>query len=208
MNNKLILTIAVVALTSLVMFPCGLGIGFFLGISSTELGKEIFNEIGVVPGEFANEEEPADVANPQDLEGKLYRLKYPRNWTLDENYSRENEYYLSVDSPGGSYAIFTIYDCKTDTQKNVDNAESHGYEFTSPVRESFETWGKFSGKGVVIKDKWSRNTTEIRIFSHSTDTSGFMVVEYRYSSPMQRVEPGFELIADSFELIEQPPEEP
>ncbi len=205
--NKLVLIIAVVALTSLVMLPCGLGIGFFLGMSTSGFGENFFNQLNTFP-QVVIEEEPADIDNPQDFEGERFRLKYPGNWTLvEDDAGSETGRSFSIHSLGGSYAKITVYDHETDPQQNVDEA-AESVDFSSPDEHPLEVWGEFFGKGVLLLDIHSQYLSQVRIFSHSNETSSFLVIEHRDSTPSEATEPGFDLIAESFELIEPPTEEP
>jgi|GEM_PF-1309535 len=173
--------------------------GFFIGVAVRKGGLGI--------GHLLSGEKAADLAHPQKLAREGYRLTFPGNWrvdTSDEEY--DPDHFFSLDSPGASFAMFTILEVPTDPEQNVDVNVS---EFVpnvirSPVRTTFMAWGNYQGYGVELKGKVASLVEGgVRIFSYSSERTSFIVVESYHDEDREKVEPGFQLIRSTFELSER-----
>ncbi len=183
------------------LFGLGLGgtVGFFLGVYSTEIGKELLEDI-------LTSEEPADVSRPQTISRKTFKMQYPGNWKLDtkgEDY--DPDHLVQVRSPGSSFMMIILYDSSTDPKDNLEGQIETFVPslFKDPKRIPFKKWGRYSGEGVDLKGKVVLGIPQggVRLFSHSSKSISFVVVEY-YDDDIAYVRPGFRLIESTFKLID------
>ncbi|WP_437304352.1 hypothetical protein [Sorangium sp. So ce388] len=110
---------------------------------------------------------------------------------------------MSVESPGSCMTMLFVFDAPTEP---ADNVQAHIDAFVprliwAPARTPFTMWGKYAGRGVLLKGKLlGVNEGSARVFSHANDKRSFVAVEQRYDDDMERVKPGLELVESSFEL--------
>lgn len=149
-------------------------------------------------------ERVADVTNPKRIERESFRVSYPGNWkidTEDEDYDLDEAF--AIESPGASSLLLFIFDFATDPVENVQD-HAAGFEEMTAQGEStqFTKWGNLEGEGVHIKGTLMDLPAGIKIFSHSTETKSIVVIAQYFEEDLDKVAPGFELIGNSFELIE------
>lgn len=186
-------TAIIVVITAIICLPIGLATGFITGVAATEFGQEILEAAVTL-------EEPADVAAPQKVATASFSVEYPGNWKLDED-SETNDpvTYFSADTPGSNYFQANLYDYKTDPQANVDDQIEYYKNLLSRVEtQPLNKWGQYSGAGAHLKGKYFGNKSEVRVFSSSTESESFVVVEFFDTASAACVSPGFDLIAHTF----------
>ncbi|MEM6469491.1 MAG: hypothetical protein AAF802_07955 [Planctomycetota bacterium] len=190
-------TLAAVLLTAFLLFPLGLMIGFCAGVYTTELGQQI------ITGAFA-EEELADTSVCQEIETDRFSLSYPANWILaeeEENFDING--YFSIDSPGFSYVLFEIWNVDASAQDlTAETLEYYEQIVKTESFSDFDSWGGFTGVGTTITGKTLGSPVRVNIFSHSSDSYSFTVVEYWDSETESLVEPGFRKIRETFRFRE------
>jgi len=175
----------------------GGAVGFLLGLGATKAGKAFLNEL-------ASEEAPADVANPQEISRPHFALKFPGNWKVDaDDEDYDPDQLFSIDSPGSSFVMLAITDVPMDPAEQVQaQVESFVPKvIRDPARTPFSRWGNYAGKGLLLKGKMILGLPGgLRVFSHSSESRSFVVVESYYDEDLEDVGPGFKLIESTFEL--------
>ncbi len=182
----------------LVAFFVGNVTGFVLGVYSTKAGKEFIDDL-------VTTEAPADIVNHKEISRAGFSLKYPGNWkmdTTDEEYDADHSF--SIDSPGDCFTMFIIFDIDTAPSENVE-AQIESFVpslLKNPARTPFTKWGRYAGHGVDLKGRLlGINKGSVRVFSHSSESRSFVVIELYYDEDHANVQPGFRLIENSFRLV-------
>jgi hypothetical protein len=191
MNKK-----AVAAVALIIGLIAGNVTGFMAGVSSTKVVQDFFQDIAL-------EETAADVGNPKTIQRAGFSVKTPGNWTVDtkmEDHDADN--YFSIDSPGDSYALFTIYELASEPKENVEEQiTSYDDYVKTSIRTHFSKWGRYSGYGIDLKGRIAGFTKGgVRVFSHSTAERSFTVTEWYYDEDKANTQPGFKLIESTFDF--------
>jgi hypothetical protein len=172
--------------------------GFVAGVASIKAARSFFIDL------FTNES-PANIKSPMTHDSTNFVVQYPGNWKIDtEDEDYDPDHYLSIDSPGDSFALLTIVDGEHDTKEGVEKAIAfyEGSFMKTKSREPFQAWGNYEGEGVALRGKvLSIFAGEIRIFSHTSQEKTFTVIEFTYDEDQKKVDPGFKLIQETFQLI-------
>lgn len=186
-------TSAAVILTVIFVFPVGLFCGFLLGVYTTELGESL------IYGAFA-EEESADVANLKTIDRDGFQLSYPGNWNVaSHEESFDIDHYFSIDSPGFSYVLFEVWYVDASSSDSTEESVEYFEQLLQvESRSEFDSWGAFSGSGVVLEGTTLGNPVRVRVFSYSRDGICFTVTEYWDLETEALVSEGFEKVRDSF----------
>lgn len=183
----------------LVFFILGNVSGFFVGVYSTGAGKKFLEDV-------FSPEEKADSSHPKDISRAGFRLKIPANWavdTLDADYNPDHSF--TIESPGSSFVMFIIMDIQSDPLENVqEQVEAFVPKVINKAqRIVFKKWGKYEGQGMQLRGRViSVVDGGVRIFSYSSEYRSFIVVESYFAEDLKKVQPGFQLIEDSFEILD------
>lgn len=170
---------------------------FFIG--RTELVR------GLVAGGLS-EEEQADLGSPRLIEARAFSFRYPGNWILDRSAADfDPERYLLIESPGGAMVIIMVLDGPLDPEALLENQlrdfEDSGLKVET--RTSFYEWGRIEGRGTLLAGRiLGVAPGVVRIFVGRNATRTLLFVSQVDNEDRGLVEPGLELIADSFVLRE------
>lgn len=182
--------------TTLALIPFGLIGSFLLGMYSTEYGKEIL-------AHAMSHEVPANVTELQTIARDHFELKYPGNWKLasaDEFF--DIDHYFGIDTAGYSYVLFDINQVDASPEDSVRNTVDY---YDKAIRVSgrylFDTWGKYNGTGIKLVGEFAGEPCIVRIFSYSSVDRSFIVTEFFDVATEPLVQPGFELVESTFELL-------
>lgn len=194
MKTKLV--VGVVAL-SILCFLAGTFSGFFIGVWSTQAGSDFLEDM-------LSDEERADVSRPRQLVRQGFRLEYPGNWRIDStDEDHDPDHLFSIESPGSSFAMFRLFDFPSEPATNVDGQVRQFSKLLNTSKKSrFKSWGKFNGEGAHLQGRMLGLKCGVKIFSFSSDSRSFVVVSQHFDEDAADVQPGFELIESTFELIE------
>jgi hypothetical protein len=173
----------------------GLACGFALGVVSVRKTRELFVEA-------LQQEQPADVAHPKDLERAAYQLRYPGNWRVDASGEGEAlDRIFTVKSPGHSFVMFIIADGEVDpkTALNVQVKAQTAKVLRDATRTPFDHWGAFHGAGMLLagKDLGLVEAT-MRIFAFRGGDHTFTILESTFDKDRAMVTPGFALVERTF----------
>ena len=112
-----------------------------------------------------------------------------------------------IDSPGDSFFMLTMMEGPTDPDDNVTSqVEAYVPNILKKTSQApFTRWGRYEGAGMKLHGRqFGLVDANVRIFPYSTDSQSFIVVEYTFDEDLKNVQPGFQLIESSFELIDSP----
>lgn len=176
---------------------CGViggGLGFFIGVATSEFAKDLVAEINV-------SEEDAEIGNPRSFDGTMFGFEYPSNWTIDEDLAYDLDYYIAVTSPGGSYVVLDGDGFATDTEA-VLQAEIAGWgDYVAGAQSSFfGTYGSYEGSGISMTFRSSGMAATFRIFCYSEGEISVTITEYVYEMDRDMIQPGFDLIERTMNL--------
>jgi hypothetical protein len=193
MTKTHVVSLIIAIVVSLVV---GVIAGFFLGAASTKAGKAFLNNI-------LENEQKAEVSRPKTLVRDRFQLQYPSNWRIkvdDEDYDPDAMF--SIESPGSAFVMFVIGAGET---KPEDTLQSQIRPFEKlmnrPVVTRFERYGRFTGKGAILKGKVMGIRTTTRLFSLYQNGLTVMVTEQCPDEDLKPVQPGLSLIEKSFSLM-------
>jgi hypothetical protein len=138
------------------------------------------------------------------IERDSFSLQYPNTWTIDkgdEDY--DPDALFSLDSPeDGETILFMIFNMVIDADEMLtEQAKTMTKNLIKKPSSitTFDTWGKYSGKGKVIKGKiMGIFKGQIRLFMYTDNSKSMLIVEQLYDSNMEKLGADFKSIADSF----------
>jgi hypothetical protein len=193
----------------------GIGIGLAVGaVVGMIVGTLLGSGVAVLvmkadgPQEQAANQQGADVEHPETLARAGYALEFPGNWRVaSEEDDFDPDAYFSIDSPGGSYLTIEIVDEPLDVAEEVRLcvADYVPEWLPRPAKEPFTDWGAYEGLGLDLSGRTVHGERGgVRIFAHSGEGGGFVVVEVFYDDERAQAEPGFALIRKSFQLRNAP----
>ncbi len=143
------------------------------------------------------------LAQDRSIKRDSFSLKYPADWhidTADTDY--DPDALFSIDSPDGeSFIMFIIYDIAMDQD---DILEAQVKEFTAqlmkkPTITTFDSWGKYKGKGKLMKGKIAGVYKGfVKIFVYADEHKSMLVVEQGYDEDLPALEKAYGLISSTF----------
>lgn len=139
----------------------------------------------------------------QTIKRDKFSLKYPAAWKIDtEDEDYDPDALFSIDSPDGENMImFVLFDASMDAEELLKTQMD---AFTAEVLKkpeviTFDTWGKYKGKGKILKGKLlGVYSGFVRIFVFSDDNKTLMVVEQCSDKDYTELKKDYDLIASSF----------
>jgi hypothetical protein len=138
------------------------------------------------------------------IERDSFSLKYPSTWTIDkadEDY--DPDALFSLDSPEeGETMMFMIFNMVIDADEmlteQVKTMTKNLIKNPSSIT-AFDTWGKYSGKGKIIKGKiMGLFKGQIKLFMYTDKSKSMLIMEQLYDSNIDKLGADFKSIADSF----------
>ena len=185
----------VFALVVVVVLFVGVVVGFVLGVASTDAGKAFFADV-------LEDEQVAQVSRPNTIVREKFKLKYPSNWNInveDKDYDPDGMF--SIHSPGSAFVMFAFVAGETTPEDSL-RAQIRPFEkkMVHPTVSQFEKYGRYSGKGAIMKGRIMGMRTTVKLFSFRQNDLEVMMTQYCLDEDMIRVQPGFRLIEGSFAL--------
>ncbi|MEE9294337.1 MAG: hypothetical protein V3W34_05135 [Phycisphaerae bacterium] len=146
--------------------------------------------------------EPPDLSNWETISRSGFRLRYPANWWVnDDEEAYDRDHYFTIEPMQFALVTFHFRDEPSDPAKQSAAAFEHQKKtFEGVGHKSFGEWAGHSGAGIEYIGAEEGAAYRIRIFSASSSTRSFTVVEWAYMYDEDVVEPGFQMIRDSFVL--------
>lgn len=175
----------------------GLVLGFVGGIGATKAGSAFLEDL-------VSSEAPADVSHAGSYVRPGFSFEYPGNWKVEaEPPEYEPDHHVSIESPGSCMLMLLVFDTPIDPADSVQ-AQIDAFVprlLSAPARTPFTTWGKYTGRGMLLKGKLlGLNEGSVRVFSHADDRRSFTAVEQCFDEDMKQVKPGFDQVESSFAL--------
>ena len=176
----------------------GLTVGFFAGLGATTAGAAFLQD-------FVSSEASADVAHPQDYVRPSFSFKFPGNWKTDaDDPSNDPDHHLNVESPGSCLTMLLLFDVAVDPAESIQRQIDAFVPklLSAPLRTPFTTWGKYEGRGVLMKGKMLGVVEgSVRAFAYADEKRSFIAVEQCYDEDMKDAAPGLKLVEASFTLL-------
>ena len=179
----------------------GIG-GFFLGVLSTKAGKAFIQDI-------FEEEKRAEIKTPKNITRARFKLQYPSNWKIDEqDEDYDPDSMFAIDSPGSTFVMFALGNGEIDSEESLED-QIHQFEkiMSNITIEKFEKFGKYSGKGAIMKGKNMGIKMTVKLFSFNQEDFSIMVTEQCPDEDLLLTLDGLKLIETSFEIISAKPSE-
>ncbi len=190
-RTQIVLVTAAIAVSLIV----GLIAGFFMGVASTKAGRAFLRDV-------AEREQTADISHPKELVREAFRLQYPSNWRInvdDEDYDPDTLF--SIESPGSTFVSFEIGKVGIEPEHYVqDLIRSYQKRMSKPVVSRFERYGRFTGKGAMLKGRIMGVKMNARVFSFRENGLTVMISESYADNDLQDARAGLGLIEMSFSL--------
>ncbi len=154
-----------------------------------------------------------NVEQPELLDRPGFSLSYPANWDIDtEDEDYDPDYSFAIASLNGDAKVwFQIYEEPIDTEAHAEAAFAAYASAWQDVRpEPISRWGNHEGYGYRFEMVFKGMPCVGRMFSAGTEAASFNVLEVAAAAEHATQSPGFDLIAETFELKEPPagPESP
>lgn len=136
---------------------------------------------------------------------EAFSLQYPGEWTIDtEDEDYDPDALFSLDSPDGENMImFIIFDMAVDADELMNEQVKAFSEqlIKKPAVATFNTWGKFKGKGTMLSGKlMGVFKGAVRIFVYSEEERTMLVVEQYYDKAIDKLKKDYDLIANTFKF--------
>ena len=132
-----------------------------------------------------------------------FSLKYPEKWKIDkEDPDYDPDALFSIDAPDEQNLImFFIFNTVIDANEMLTEQIKAMSEslLKNPEITDFTDWGKYKGKGKILKGKFlGVYKGYIRLFFYTDDHKSMLVMEQVYDSATDEVKAELKSIADSF----------
>jgi hypothetical protein len=141
----------------------------------------------------------------KDLSSKNYSLKYYGDWyvdSLESDFDKEHSFTINSQE-ADAFISFDIIDYPV---KEVEllkaKIDQHlNQTITNATVTSFDTWGKYKGKGARIKGNiMGLMEGQFIIFIHSEANHSFVMMSQILDNDEQKYKANLNLIADQFQL--------
>ncbi len=148
-------------------------------------------------------ESAPEVRNPQVIDRPGFTVKYPGNWyedTSDPDY--HPDYDISI-APRIADSVINLwfYDEPLDSQACVDETAANLRDaFDVKPLEPVARWGDFSGAGWQGSANIDGGDYRLFLFCSTERDRPFEIMEITEQAAVDKLEPGYRLIRESFEL--------
>jgi len=175
-----------------------------VGIWQNEFGRAFIE--GFATGAF-EKAAPADVRQPKTHSGSTCSFRYPGNWDLapDPDFGPERAFDISAPAQGSVniYLLPPDTHLPTMVEAMVAEFESQPLLIQNPRRHPLRGWGSHEeAEGVELRGLMALMPARIRVASFATEKGAVVICEIRFDEDERMAKPGFDLIAESFELGE------
>ena len=132
-----------------------------------------------------------------------FSLKYPEKWKIDkDDPDYDPDALFSIDAPDDQTLImFFVFNTVIDADEMLAEQIKAMSEslLKNPEITDFTDWGKYKGKGKILKGKFlGVYKGYIRLFFFADDHKSMLVMEQVYDSATDEVKTGLRSIVDSF----------
>jgi hypothetical protein len=139
----------------------------------------------------------------KEIKRDSFSLKYPEKWKIDkEDPDYDADALFSIEAPDDENMImFFVFNTVLDADEMLKEQIKALTEslLKNPEITDFSDWGKYKGKGKLLKGKFLGTLKGyIRLFFYEDDHKSMLVMEQIYDSASDEVRTGLRSIADSF----------
>ena len=132
-----------------------------------------------------------------------FSLKHPEKWKIDkEDPDYDPDALFSIEAPDGENMImFFVFNTVIDSDEMLTEQikSLSGSVLKNPEITNFTEWGKYKGKGKMLKGKFSGiYKGHIRLFVYADEHKSMLVMEQIYDSATPEVRAELKSIIDSF----------
>lgn len=132
-----------------------------------------------------------------------FSISYPAGWTIDkEDPDYDPDALFSFDSPDGNNMImFIIMNVPIDAEEmlNQQVTEFQKQLIKNPETTEFTQWGRYTGKGKMLKGKLlGLQKGFVRIFVYTDDDKAMLMVQQCYDDDFVTLKKDYELMEQSF----------
>ena len=137
-----------------------------------------------------------------------FSLKYPEKWKIDkEDPDYDPDGLFSIEAPDDQNMImFFLFNTVVDADEMLTEQIKALSEsvLKNPEVTDFDDWGKYKGKGKILKGKFLGTLKgHIRLFFYADDHKSMLVMEQFYDSATADVKAELNSIIDSFTFKKQ-----
>jgi len=132
-----------------------------------------------------------------------FSLKYPEKWKIDkEDPDYDPDGLFSIEAPDDENMImFFVFNTVLDADEMLTEQIKalSGSVLKNPEITDFTDWGKYKGKGKILKGKFLGTFKgHIRLFFYEDEHKSMLVMEQVYDSASEQVKAELKSIVDSF----------
>lgn len=145
----------------------------------------------------------ADVKNPRSFSSATMQFDYPGNWDIPGGDDFDPEVSVTVEPVQDAAILFTIYPSNRPHQDEVADTLAAFGETFGQIDEvgEFTQWGGLEGYGKEALAHLKSEVYRTRVFVHSIgEYERLEVREIVLVDDEEKLRPGFDLIASSFQL--------
>jgi len=144
-----------------------------------------------------------DAQTMKTISRDSFSLKYPEKWKIDkEDPDYDPDALFSIDAPDEQNMImFFVFNTVIDADEMLTEQIKALSEslLKNPEITDFTDWGKYKGKGKILKGKFlGVYKGYIRLFFYADDHKSMLVMEQVYDSATDDVKAELKSIVDSF----------
>ena len=137
-----------------------------------------------------------------------FSLKYPEKWKIDkDDPDYDPDALFSIDAPDDQNLImFFVFNTVIDSDEMLTEQikSLSGSLLKNPEISDFSQWGKYKGKGKIVKGKFlGVYKGYIRLFCYADNHKSMFVMEQVYESTTDNVKNELKAISDSFTFKKQ-----
>lgn len=184
----------------------GAGLGYLLGSMS---GGAIMELVSGRPHVAEDFQRPRSGRVPRETKifaRDAFRFKFSTEWKIDDrDEDFDPDHRFTVSTAGSSMIIFVIHKCQRDLGDLLEDClVAHKKNIRGGSTAEFKKWGEHVGRGIILSGKFQGvKKTTLRLFAFQAAGKTFMITEYAPADEWNDSAPGFELIEDSFEILER-----
>ena len=139
----------------------------------------------------------------KEIKRDSFSLKYPEKWKIDkEDPDYDPDALFSIDAPDDENMImFFVFNTPLDANEMLTEQIKALTEslLKNPEITDFSEWGKYKGKGKLLKGKFLGTLKGyIKLFFYEDNHKSMLVMEQVYDSATDEVKTGLRSIVESF----------
>lgn len=157
-----------------------------------------------IPGALS---EVPEISNPVTVNREGFTLQHPANWsvmTSDEDY--DPDYQFMIEPPWSDAIVrFIIYDFPIDPQFEAEmTLDNFATDYDIFDVEEIALWGDHDGSGYRAIAEIENGRYVLVCFAATGEHRSFEILELAEEPTRETLEPGFDLIRESFGLVDYP----